>query len=160
MLQLALGLLPDRAAGEAEVVRRQCDHCSRWWHEHLEGQPGSGVDQGVAQAFASFRAPAQQRFGKWLPLAAAAVLALAVGLVLRSSDPQSAEDASLARDEILVQETWENAFEDASTLSMTVGGTAVVDSRGRSLDETGEEPELLFAEDLESADLSNWSSSG
>jgi hypothetical protein len=81
VLDLALGRLEDAPAAAAEQVRESCPICSAWWRTELEGPAAAALDPVVNASIAAFEPPARRRVLRWLPVAAAATLAVAAGLL-------------------------------------------------------------------------------
>lgn len=164
MLDLALGRLDGDEATEAESIRHRCAACGDWWRLRFEGERAAAVEQAVEQAFAGFAPPRRRRRADWLPLAVAAVLALAVGLVFRSLEPDATEAPGAHRESALVQELFEidqngDGSVDLSDLALNALDVVGPDSEpARSAAAPGGEPQPIFGEDLETGDLSSWSS--
>jgi hypothetical protein len=150
--ELACGRLDDRRAMEAEVVRRNCAVCARWWCDTFGDEPMAELDAAVAEVFQSFVAPKRRRFG-WLAAAAAAVLTVGLGtttLLWHDAEIAPSGLASVSTTgEVL--STWD--FEDGeidSTATMAADTPAPGDhARGEA---------AVFTNDLESGDLSSWTS--
>ena len=155
MLDLAQGRLDDRAAAEAEEVRVSCPVCSAWWDSELEGDLAASLDAAVAAGLKEFR-PVRRRLSAWMPAAAAALLVVgAVAIWFGGHDVAITEPALTA----LVSESFDNDVNgdgvvDTSDLGLTVHivGNPDPDSRPAS------DGEVIFADGLDSGDLSRWSS--
>ena len=145
MRELARGCFDDEGWLRAEAVREECVDCARWWNEAFSGDVYDAVDGAVAEVISSFVPPARRRY-RWLAAAAAVVLAVGIGAT-----------SMLWRD---AQTSPAYASDVVSTWDFEAG----------ALDETfaaaGEAPDLndepngesaLFVSDLESGDLSGWS---
>jgi len=151
MLELARGRLEDRRAMEAEAVRRDCTVCARWWDDTFGDGRTAELDAAVAEAFESFVRPRARRFG-WLAAAAAVVLAVALGttaLLWHEADTTlSCSNSSSAASEVL--STWD--FEDGELEAASVPESEPPTAVDRASGETA-----VFRSDLESGDLSSWS---
>ena len=152
MQRLARGRLDDAAALAAEDLRHGCEQCSAWWDETFDSASLETVDSAVADAFGSFRAPSRQRYG-WM--AAAAALVMAVGIASMSlvgGGPDPAMMTSMptpAPDSSLVSFDFENG---------SLEGTALVSNADEA--PSDEAQTALFKGDLESGDLSGWTTNG
>jgi hypothetical protein len=151
MLELARGRLDDERALQAETVRLVCASCSRTWEDTHSSDAFAAVEAAVEEAFAMFEPPVRRRHG-WLAAAAAAVLAIGLGttvLVWRSAEksPRSAVGAS-SESTVLSALDFEDgvvsAANDADDAPTPAGPT--------------ESGSAVFRSDLESGDLSGWSS--
>jgi len=152
MLELARGRLDDREAMLAEQARVECDHCLRWWSRSFGDEAVSELDTAVEQVFSSWAPPARRRHG-WLAAAAAAVLAIGLATTTqmwRESEVSSAgaTSASTAGELLSAMD-----FEDGTADAMI----AVVDVAPEGFGEADGET-TVFANSLESGDLSSWSS--
>jgi hypothetical protein len=147
VLDLARGRLDDQRAEEAETVRRDCAVCARWWDDTFVDEAVAVLDPVVAEVFKRF-VPVRRRQYGWL--AAAATVLLAVGLVTTSLLRNGAETAPAGLDSVSIPDpvlsTWD--FEDVDF------GTSA--ANGAEVSTLGEE--VVFKNDLESGDLSSWSS--
>jgi hypothetical protein len=152
VLELARGLLDDREALRAENVRQGCVHCKAWWSETFNSEAMAAVHEAVAESFSDFRAPARRRRA-WLAAAAAAVLAIGIGATSvfwsGSGERQAGPIAPESNGAVLA--TWD--FEDgkAPAVSASVSDAPAPDA------ERASDP-AVFNSDLESGDLSGWSS--
>jgi hypothetical protein len=146
MRKLARGCIDDERSLRAETVREECADCARWWNEAFSGEAYDVVDGAVAEAISSFFPPARRRY-RWLAAAAAVVLAVGIGATsMLRRDAQTSP--AYASD---VVSTWD--FE-TGTLDGTVA--AAGEAPDGSDESNGEAP--VFVSDLESGDLSGWSS--
>ena len=145
MRGLALGSLDDERALVAETVREECSDCTRWWNSSFSGEVYDAVDGAVAEGISSFVPPARRRLS-WL--ATAAALLLAVGIGTTSMLWRNAQTTSMPANDVL--STWD--FE-AGNLIETVPPGGAATQRNAATD--GEA--AIFVSDLESGDLSGWS---
>ena len=149
MKDLALGRLTEEESARARQARQSCEACSGWWQREIQTHIAS-IDSAVADGFADFRPPTRRRLAAWQPIAAAAVLALAVGMVLEIGGPATEESDRSSVDTALTQESFEiETLEDIdlSGLSLTV-----VDTDAQS------DSDEIFDATQESGDLAGWSS--
>jgi len=147
MFRLACGRLEPGHESEARVVRASCSSCSTWWREEITARTAD-LDSAVAGAFAAFSAPTRSTRSRWLPLAAAAVLALAVGLFLRPVSPPADLSQSVEQSSTLSEESFE--IDTLDLLDLSDFTLTLVEGEGQS--------RQLFDGSLESGDLSTWSS--
>lgn len=138
---LARGTLDEEQWSSAEAALEKCAHCVRWWSGTFAGAGYEAVDRAVADVIARFEPPARRRH-RWLAAAAAAVLAIGVGTTTMlwrgaAPSPNDAGDVVSTLD-----------FE-AGTLNGAVATSEDADASGES---------AVFSTDLESGDLSSWSS--
>jgi hypothetical protein len=143
---LARGRLGDEQATLAELVREECADCARWWSGTFSGESFDAVGEAVEEAIALYAPPARGRY-RWLAAAAAVVLAL--GLASTSTFWRGGRAAP--SDAVDVVSTWDFENGDLSGAFPSKG-----DSPGGS-DEVDDES-AVFVSDLESGDLSTWSS--
>ena len=153
MRDLARGLLDDERAFEAEILRRDCDHCSAWWDGSFGQADIEAVDSAVGEVFAAFVPPASRRRYGWLAAAAAVVLAIGIsslsligggsGTAVMTSLPEPPAETTLVSLD----------FEDG-----TLHGVGVVIQDAEAQQEASEK--ALFIGDLESGDLSTWTTNG
>ena len=87
VLDLASGVLGDRAASEGEAARESCPVCRAWWVERLAGEGATAVDAAVSAAIDGFTAPRSRRTRAWIATAATAVAAIGAGLVWYAASP-------------------------------------------------------------------------
>jgi hypothetical protein len=145
MRELARGCFDDESSVKAETVRDECADCARWWNEAFSGEAYDAVDGAVAEAISSFVPPARRRY-RWLVAAAAVVLAVGIGATsMLWRDAQT--PPAYANDVI---STWD--FE-TGTLDEAV---AAAGEAPHGSDESNSES-AVFVSDLESGDLSGWS---
>jgi hypothetical protein len=100
VLDLALGLLEDGDAADAEAVLASCPVCAEWWNLHLAGEATTAIGQAVAAAIGDFTVPRSRRMSAWMAAAAAAVtIAFGCALVWYaiSSPPSPASPAHVVR---------------------------------------------------------------
>ncbi len=153
MRDLARGLLDDEPAFEAEILRQDCEHCSAWWESSFANADIEPVDSAVLEVFAAFAPPkSRQRYG-WLAAAAAVVLAIGIssmswigggsGTAVMTSLPEPPAETTLVSLD----------FEDG-----TLHGVGVVIQGAEAQQEVPEK--ALFIADLESGDLSTWTTNG
>ena len=152
VLELARGLLDDREVLRAENVRQGCVHCKAWWSETFESEAMAAVDGAVAEAFSDFRAPARRRRA-WLAAAAAAVLAVGIGAtaVFWSGSGERQAGPSVPESNGAVLATWDFENGTVSAVPASVPDVPTPDA------EHAGDP-AVFNSDLESGDLSGWSS--
>ena len=145
MRDLARGRLDDERSLRAETVREECTECARWWNETFSGEAYDAVDGSVAEAISSFVLPTRRRYW-WLAAAAALVLAVGIGStsILWRDAPTS---PSYAGDEV---STWD--FEPGTLDKVDAAEGEVADGRDEPSGKAA-----IFASDLESGDLSGWS---
>jgi hypothetical protein len=146
MRDLARGCFDDERSLRAETVREECADCARWWHEAFGGEAYDVVDGAVAEAISSFVPPARRRF-RWL--AAAAAVVLAVGIGATSMLWRGAQTSPAYSSDVVSTMDFETGILDGT---VTATGEAPVGSD----ESNGEAP--VFVGDLESGDLSGWSS--
>jgi len=145
MRDLARGRLDDERSLRAETVREECAECTRWWNETFSGEAYDVVDGSVTAAISSFAPPARRRY-RWLAAAAALVLAASVSVTsLLWRDDQTSPAISSE-----VVSTWD--FE-AGSLTATVPATGEATDASDKTDGKA----AIFVSDLESGDLSGWS---
>ncbi len=143
VLDLALGRLDDRAAVEAESVRATCPVCSAWWQEELEGDVAHRLDHSIESAFESFL-PARQRRSVWMPVAAAAALAVGSGLVWYGNGNPNDSHQTIA------QESFDGDHDGNGLIDPSDFGFSI---------HVEDASEGIFAGDLDSGDLTGWNSS-
>jgi hypothetical protein len=152
VLELARGLLDDREALRAENVRQGCVPCKAWWSETFNSEAMAAVDEAVAESFSSFRAPARRRRA-WLAAAAAAVLAVGIGATTvfwsGSGERQAGPVAPESSGAVLA--TWDFEDGEVSAVSASVSDVPTPD-----VEHVGDP--AVFKSDLESGNLSGWSS--
>lgn len=151
VLDLARGRLKDADALEADLQRESCPHCAAWWDATFSAVATSRVDAAVQQGFADF-SPLAGRRRVWLAVAVAAVLAVVVGTTTMlwhggAAAPVVAGKTPAAE---AVLSTWD--FESGSLTPTTTA--AVAPTPG----DRGASGEAVFINDLESGDLSSWTS--
>ncbi len=150
VLDLARGRLNDAEAVRADVVRGSCPLCAGWWDEAFSDPATASVDSAVAEAFSVFKPPAAGR-RVWLAAAAAAVLAVGVGITTMlwhggEAAPPIAAGRVPGAEEVL--SVWD--FEDGA---LTPNAAAVVSSEPA---DRADADEAVYANDLESGDLGSW----
>jgi len=150
VLDLARGRLSDADAAHAETVRGACPHCASWWNTTFADDATAAVDAAVAGAFNDFQPVGGRRYA-WLVAAAAAVLAVGVGVTTMlwrggETSPVVATQGPAAE---AVLSTWD--FEGGDIAS-TIESAAVPTPAKR-----GQGGEAVFVNDLESGDLGAWS---
>ena len=150
--ELACGLLDDRDALRAETVRRDCVHCTAWWSATFHTDAVAVVNDAVAGSFSNFRAPARSR-RTWIAAAAAAVLVVGLGtttLLWRDAEDRQAGPVAAAPGPAVLS-SWD--FEDGVT---PLQASPAADVPTPSIESVGDP--AVFTGDLESGDLSGWSS--
>ena len=152
VLELARGLLDDREALRAENVRKGCTHCKAWWSETFDSDAVSIVSSAVSESFSSFRAPARRR-RTWLAAAAAAVLVVGIGATTVLWRDSGQRQAGPVTPEVSgdVLATWDFENGTVSAVPASVSDVPTPDA------EHAGDP-AVFNSDLESGDLSGWSS--
>ena len=144
VLDLALGRLDDQAAAEAESVRTSCPECAAWWRAELEGELAHRFDHSIETAFESF-SPARRRRPAWMPVAAAAALAVGGGLLWYASG--TIDEAHL---QTLSQESFDGDLDSNGVVDPSdLGFTLHMDNAS----------EAIFDGDLDNGDLTGWNSS-
>jgi len=136
---------------EAEGLRLRCADCRRSWAEVFEPQVLAGIDAAVARAFADFSPPAR-RNGAWWSLAAAAGLVAAIGMgsvLWRGSESSQRELATAGPDVLTVLD-----FEAGPEVAPSLERPAALRATAPESAPVG----AVFHSDLESGDLSTWSS--
>ena len=150
MRELACGLLDDARAARAEGLRVECSHCASWWKETFAGEAFDQVDNAVVAAFASLNRPARRRYG-WLAAAAALVLTIGIGstsLFLRETGTEFSRAATpVPSGPVLTVMDFESGSLSEVTVAPMDSGAVPSDNR-----------EAVFQSNLESGDLSSWSS--
>ena len=152
VLELARGLLDDREALRAETVRRDCAHCATWWSETFDTEAVAVVSSAVSESFSDFRAPARRRRA-WLAAAAAAVLAVGIGtttVLWRIAEDRQAGPIAAETNGVVLS-TWD--FENGVT---PLQASPAADVPTPATERVGDP--AVFTSDLESGDLSGWSS--
>ena len=148
VLDLARGRLDDADAVNADLVRESCPDCAAWWKTTFNESTIADVDGAVVRAFADF-SPVVNRRPVWLVAAAAAVLAVGVGIttmVWRGGDVDSrVAEQGLASETVL--STWD--FEDGELSPAAVDAVPTPGDRNDA-------GEAVFVNDLESGDLGSW----
>jgi hypothetical protein len=146
MRELARGCFDDERSLRAETVREECADCARWWNEAFSGEAYDVVDRAVAEAISSFFPPARRRY-RWLAAAAAVVLAVGIGAtsILWRDAPTSPAYSS----DVVSTLDFETGTLDGAVV-------AAGEAPDGSDELNGEAP--VFVSDLESGDLSGWSS--
>lgn len=156
MLRLALGELDALDETRAEQVRSSCRECADWWTAHQEGQAADIVARVVDEVFASFEPPKKRVRYEWLPLTAAAMLAIAIGVFRQEPVPQTSRSSSaVPASSVLAEEFFESA-------------SAMVDAGPTLVSLPFEEPlpgadlegdvGMILGESHESGDFTGWSS--
>jgi hypothetical protein len=146
MRELARGRLDDERSLGAESTREECPHCASWWAGAFGGGAFDVVETAVADEIASFTPPARRR-REWLAVAATVVFAIGIGGV--SVLWRGNQAVPLHADGVV------------STMNFETGALAeTVLEADETVDENGEAPAeaAVFSSDLESGDLSTWSS--
>jgi hypothetical protein len=146
MSDLARGRLDDQRSLRVETVREECADCARWWNEAFSGEAYDAVDGAVAEAISSFVPPARHRY-RWL--AAAAALVLAVGVATTSMLWRDAQPSPTISSDVV--STWD--FEPGTLDEAVAAADEATDTSGES-----KGTPAIFVSDLESGDLSGWSS--
>lgn len=146
MRELARGRLDDERLLDAESVRQVCPHCADWWAEAFSGDAYNVVEAAVAGGIESFAPPARRR-REWLAAAAAVVFAIGIGGV--SMLWRGDQTAPSLADGVVSTMSFEGGALDETVTD--VDGTA-----GENVEASAEQ--ALFSSDLESGDLSTWSS--
>ena len=166
VLRLAQGLLGDTDAARAEQVGEDCEHCSAWWLEELGPESTRLVDLGVGEAIRDFRPTQTRKSHQWNYLAAAAIVALAVGTMIfspkvREMRPGSESVATADSREVVESELiLSEGFETELSLMPVVGDAAQADLEPYStLDPSSEEEGggTIFTDDLEEGTFDGWS---
>jgi hypothetical protein len=146
MRELALGRLEDERSFAAESILQDCTHCAGWWAGAFGGDAFDAVEAAVADEIASFTPPARRR-REWLAVAATVVFAIGIGGV-----------SVLWRGNQAVPS---HADGIVSTMNFEAGAlTETVSEADETAAENGEASAeaAVFSSDLESGDLSTWSS--
>jgi hypothetical protein len=146
MRELARGRLDDERSFAAESVREDCPHCASWWAGVFGGDAFDAVETAVADEIASFTPPVRRR-REWLAVAATVVLAIGIGGV---SVMWRGNQAAPPHVDGIV-----------STMNFEAGAlTETVSEADGAAAENGEvsTEASVFSSDLESGDLSTWSS--
>lgn len=120
VLELALGLLDDGQAAEAEQLRSSCPKCSVWWDEVLAGDQTTAVDAAVAAVIDGFEAPSRRRRPVWIAAAAAAA-AVAGGALMWTIWPQRPPAIRPA-------EMVHRLFDDTVAVQCDLNGDGIVDA--------------------------------
>jgi len=154
MHELALGRLDDAEGARAEALRLSCAGCRDWWLETFDGRALAAIDAAVADAFAGFAPPRRRRSG-WWAVAAAAVLAAGIAATTLlwhggTEAPVAVGPANGASSEVVLS-VWD--FEDG-TLDVAANAPKVEAKTSGQSDTS----KAVFNNDLESGDLSSWSS--
>jgi hypothetical protein len=154
MRELALGRLDDAEGKRAEAVRETCTACRAWWLETFNEQALAVIDTAVADAFTGF-APPRRRWSGWWAVAAAAVLGAGIAastLLWRGGGevPVAVGPANGTGSDVVVS-VWD--FEDG-TLDLAANAPRVETEASGHRDPS----QAVFNNDLESGDLSSWSS--
>ena len=144
VLDLALGRLDDQAGAEAESVRTSCPECAAWWRAELEGEVATRLDRSVETVFESF-SPSRRRRPAWMPVAAAAALAVTGGLVWYGNG-----NLNESHQQTLAQESFDGDLDSDGVVDPAdLGFTLHVESAS----------EAIFDGDLDNGDLTGWNSS-
>jgi hypothetical protein len=150
VLDLAQGRLDDASAAEAERILESCPRCGEWWSETLEGDAALTVDAAVDHAFASFQPP-RRRIPIWMPAAAALLLMVGAGLIWSPGDRDPASIGDGAGTADLVRESFDGDVDGDGVVSVSDLGFELVS------DEAIQQGPI-FSDDVDSGDLSAWSS--
>ena len=146
VLDLALGRLDDRSAAEAEAVRVSCPSCAGWWRSELEAATFVAVDLAVGSVFAAFQPPARSRVTRWLPVAAAAALAVGAGVLwYQHGAVQSPGSTTPAGP--LAQESFDGDRDGDGVIGIEDLGFTVKVEQAR---------EAIFADTLDGGELAGW----
>ena len=146
VLDLALGRLDDGPAAEAERVLRDCPACAAWWHATFEGADAERLDEVLTATFAAFE-PSSRRVARWLPVAAAAALAVTAGVVYEVVQHQT--ERVQPSQSAVVLETFDGDRDGNGRVDMNdLGFAAHVDGIG----------ETIFAGNQDDGDLDGWNS--
>lgn len=159
MLDLALGNLQGCEAERAESLLDECPICRQWWVSALEGDSASDLARVVEQVFASFQAVERRKRVGWMPLAAAALIALAVALVLQTRPPSAPDDPGTHSDQAVL---FVESFEPA-TVGSTEDNPALVSLQFETTSPAPvpeDDSAVIAGENLETGDLAGWSSTG
>jgi hypothetical protein len=166
VLRLAQGRLGFAEAVRAEQTGKECEHCRAWWLETFDSQSNLAVDQSVREAIQEFQPPRPVRRVQWDYVAAAALVVLVVGSLLflpGASEMRRARSTGAVPDELGVARTdliLSEGFEGEPILTPVIGRAALPGSEsGASLhpDESAEEGDKIFTDDLEQGSFEGWS---
>lgn len=152
VLDLAQGRLDDRASAEAESVRSTCPVCAGWWREELEGELAASLEATIETAIEGFR-PSRRRLPVWMPAAAAAALAVGAAAVWYSGEQVTLDDSNRGA---LVQESFDSDVNGDGMIDTTDLGFTVHVVGQPSAVAPGTGGDVIFADSLDSGDLSGW----
>jgi len=154
-LDLAQGRLEDHAALEAESVTSSCPTCSGWWRQHLDGELAASLDAAVETAIAEFR-PARRRVRTWMPVAAAAVLAVGAGALWYGGSGRTYDQPNRGA---LIQESFDSDVNGDGTVDTSdLGFTVHIIGQPSAAAPAAGSGEVIFADSLDSGDLAGWTS--
>ena len=150
-LDLAQGRLDDVSAAEAEQILASCPVCSAWWSTNLEGTAAHSVDEAVDQAFAAFQPPRRRRIPVWMPAAAALLLMVGAGLLWSPAnpDPVSADHPTGTTE--FVHESFDGDVDGDGVVGVSDLGFDLISGEAQA-------DGSIFEDNVDSGDLSNWSS--
>jgi len=142
-LALAQGRLADAESRRAEDALRDCAACRAWWQATLDHPD---VARGVADGLAAFRPPAAQPAARqWALRAAAALVLVAAGAAAWLAERPAGGPAG-----------------GIAPAGRETGGVIVAEGLESGqpgvLQPVVREAEIIFADGLESGDLSSWRS--
>jgi hypothetical protein len=146
MRELARGCFDDERSLSSETVREECADCARWWNKTFSGEAYDEVEGAVTESIANFVPPARRRY-RWL--AAAAALVLAVGIGATSMLWRDAQTSPVISSDVVSTWNFEPGTLDKAVAAVDDATDARNESNGTS---------AIFVSDLESGDLSGWSS--
>ena len=146
VLDLALGRLEDGPAADAEHVRASCPVCSAWWRTELEGPATTALDTVLRSSIAAFQPPARRRVARWLPVAAAASLAAAAGLLWNQHRVQPPMLTHADQGTVTV-ESFDGDRDGNGVVDIADLGFAV---------HVGGADEAIFADSLDDGQLTGW----
>lgn len=166
--EMALGRLDDEEAQIAESSLASCADCGLWWKREIANDSLSVVDDAVAGAIDDFELPRRASHSYWVSWAAAAVLAIAVGVVLQvdqgpgetagSAQPESLMSSAGEGLDSLVSEGFEREFDADGAEGLILVG--LVDDQTKAGIERSDRPtsaETIFADGMEAGELVSWS---
>ena len=165
---LALGRLADEDALVAEALLSSCADCRSWWSREIECDSFQAVDKAVAGVVRGFEPPRRTVNGNWATLAAAAILAIAVGVVLQvghgpgetsqSVQPGSQSNSIESGLDGLLAEGFESESDLVETEGLTLVGLVGDESTaGNGALDHSKSAEMIFADGVEGGELISWS---